>query len=371
MKPRVLLAVLLFCLSCAASVAVAQKAPAQKTVSAVVVNAGLQPAQPVPTVRISLSYLDGSVRVTESRDVTNHNGQAWLDVSEDVAQRGGLRLEIGGASNLVIYQPADGQLTALPTTITISLLPKGSAALLGPMQIEAMLHRTLLQVNSLQKQVAALKQNGTAQSQQPDLGTAVADWAQANGFSSAKADEQVQQWAEGIQKQSGQATLEQKALAELALKHYGAAAQLFNQAGDADRQQIGADDAEEQAFQVKMKALQEQMKAAQEAHEALVEKGRNSLSKCLEDSEQAAGADQLNRQYHEATQTLEKPKPRHKPNTRNTLTTRVSTNSGFARFSIRRMGAWWRVTTPLPARVPRCWHNLWTASSRLRASIPH
>jgi hypothetical protein len=85
MKPRVLLAVLLFCLSCAASVAVAQKAPAQKTVSAVVVNAGLQPAQPVPTVRISLSYLDGSVRVTESRDVTNHNGQAWLDVSEDVA----------------------------------------------------------------------------------------------------------------------------------------------------------------------------------------------------------------------------------------------------------------------------------------------
>ena len=206
---------------------------------------------------------------------------------------------------------------------------------------------------------------------QPDLGTAVADWAQANGFSSAKADEQVQQWAEGIQKQSGQATLEQKALAELALKHYGAAAQLFNQAGDADRQQIGADDAEEQAFQVKMKALQEQMKAAQEAHEALVEKGRNSLSKCLEDSEQAAGADQLNRQYHEATQTLEKPKPRHKPNTRNTLTTRVSTNSGFARFSIRRMGAWWRVTTPLPARVPRCWPNLWTASSRLRASIPH
>src|ERR1700679_3801938 len=45
-----------------------------------------EPAQPVPTVRISLGYLDGSVLVTEARDVTNPKGQAWLDVSEDAAQ---------------------------------------------------------------------------------------------------------------------------------------------------------------------------------------------------------------------------------------------------------------------------------------------
>jgi len=58
-------------------------------------------------VRIALGYLDGSVLVTEARDVTNRKGQAWLDVSEDAAQRGGLRIQIEGASGLVIYQPAE------------------------------------------------------------------------------------------------------------------------------------------------------------------------------------------------------------------------------------------------------------------------
>ncbi len=296
MKAPALWAVLLLCLSCSASAAVAQKIPAQQNVAVVVVNADVQPAQPVPTVRVSLGYLDGSVQVTESRDVTNPKGQAWLEVSEDAAQRGGLRVEITGTSNLVIYQPADGQLPALPATINISMLPKGSPALLGPAQIEAMLHRTLLQVNSLQKQVSALKA-GAAQAQ-PDLGAAIAGWAQANGFSSAKADEQVQQWAEAIQRQSGQATAEQKALAELALKHYAAAAQLFNQASDADRQEIGAEDAEEQALQAQMKALQK-------AQAALLDRGRSSLRRLLDDSEQGAGADQLSLKFHEATQALE------------------------------------------------------------------
>jgi tetratricopeptide (TPR) repeat protein len=290
-------AALLLCLSYAHSLAVAQKTPALRTVPVVVADAHTEPAQPVPTVRVSLGFLDGSVQVTESRDVTNPKGQAWLEVSEDAAQRGGLRVEITGTSNLVIYQPADGQLPALPATINISMLPKGSPALLGPAQIEAMLHRTLLQVNSLQKQVSALKA-GAAQAQQPDLGAAIAGWAQANGFSSAKADEQVQQWAEAIQKQSGQATAEQKALAELALKHYAAAAQLFNQASDADRQEIGAEDAEEQALEAQMKALQA-------AQQALLDKRQSSLRQLLDDSEQAAGADQLNLKYQEARQALE------------------------------------------------------------------
>ncbi|MGB8029514.1 MAG: hypothetical protein WCF30_07590 [Terracidiphilus sp.] len=295
MKARVLWAVLLLCLSCVQSVAVAQKTPAQETVAVIVVDADVQPAQPVPTVRVSLSYLDNAVLVTDARDVTNPKGQAWLVVSEDAAQRGGLRIEITGASNLVIYQPADGQLAALPATINISMLPKGSPALLGPAQIAAMLHRTLVQVNSLQKQVSALKAGAA---QQPDLGAAIAGWAQANGFSAAQADQQVQQWAEAIQKQSGQATAEQKALAELALKHYEAAAQLFNQASDADRQEIGAEDAEEQALQTQMKALQA-------AQQALLDKRRSLLRQLLDDSEQATGADQLSLRYHEATQTLE------------------------------------------------------------------
>ncbi len=83
----------------------AQKAPAQQTIAVVVVDAHAQPPVPVPTVRVELDYLDGSVRVSESRDVTNPKGQAWLSVSQDVAQRGGLHIEIDGAKDLVIYQP--------------------------------------------------------------------------------------------------------------------------------------------------------------------------------------------------------------------------------------------------------------------------
>ena len=288
---------LLVGMGCAALAAVAQKPAPPLSVTVIVVNVLPQPPQPVKALRVSLSYLESAVQITEAQQVTNTQGQALLVVSTVVAQRGNLRVEIAGAGDLVVYQPADGQLAALPTTVKVSLLPKGSTALLGPAQIEAMLHRTLLQVNSLEKQVSALKA-GAAQAQQPDLGAAIAAWAQANGFSSGQVDLQVQQWAAGIQKQSGQATAEQKALAELALKHYAAAAQLFNQASDADRQEIGAEDAEEQALQAQVKALEA-------AQQGLLDKQRSSLRQLLDHSEQAAGADQLNLQFHQATQTLE------------------------------------------------------------------
>ena len=188
MKTQVSWAVLLLWLCVAQGAAIAQKAPAQRTVAVVVADAHTEPSQPVPTVRISLGYLDGSVLVTEARDVTNPKGQAWLDVSEDAAQRGGLRIQIDGASGLVIYQPADGQLAALPATISVSMLPKGSPALLGPAQIQAMLHRMSLQISGLQKKNVALagqanstqantEQASAAQAQKPDLGAAVAEWA--------------------------------------------------------------------------------------------------------------------------------------------------------------------------------------------------
>lgn len=299
MKARVSWAVLLPCLGCAYSAAVAQKTPAQRTIAVVVADAHTQPTQPVPTVRVSLNYLDNAVLVTEVRAVTNPRGQTWLDVSEDVAQRGGLRIEIAGASNLVIFQPADGQLATLPGTINVRMLPKGSTALLGPAQIEAMLHRTLVQVSSLQKQVTALKQTAAAQNQKPDLGAALAEWAQANGFSDDRVKQQVEQWAQGIQRQSAQATTaEQKALAELALNHFANAAQLFNEAGDADRQQIDSVESQE-------KALQAQVQALQAAQQALMEKLRTPLRQLLDHSEQAAGAYRLNLQYHQATLTLE------------------------------------------------------------------
>ena len=290
---------LLLGMGCAALAAVAQAPAPQLRVTVIVTNAIAQPPQPVKAVRVSLSYLESAVLITGAQQVTNTQGQALLVVSGDVAQRGNLRMEITGAGDLVIYQPADGQLAALPTTVKISLLPKGSAALLGPAQIEAMLHRTLLRVNSLEKRVSTLKAGaGQGQGQQADLGAAIAGWAQANGFSSGQVDQQVQQWAEGIQKQSEQATAEQKALAELALKHYAAAAQLFNQASDADRQELGAEDAEEQTLQAQVKALEA-------AQQRLLDKQRSSLRQLLDHSEQAAGADQLNLKFHLATQTLE------------------------------------------------------------------
>ena len=299
MKARLSWASLLLCLYSGHIVAVAQKAPAQQAVAVVVVNAESQPAQPVPTVRVSLSYLESAVRVTEARDVTNPRGQAWLDVSDDAAKRGGLRIEIDGASNLVIYQPADGQLkNGLSATIEISMLPKGSLALLGPAQIQAMLHRTALRANSLEKQVAALKQGAAAQSQKPDLGAAIAEWGQTNGFSAAQAAEQVRQWADGIEKQSGQATVEQKALAELALKHYESAAQLFTQASDADRQENSTEDTQAQALEAQIKALQA-------AKQALQDRQLSTLRQLLDNTEQAAGANQLDGKYHAATETLE------------------------------------------------------------------
>ena len=274
-------ALLLLGIGCAAGYTPAQKPPEQN-VTVVLLNTHEQPPQPVRAVRVSLSYLDSSVLVTDAQQVTNSQGQALLLVSSGVAQRGDLRIEVSGATDLVIYQPADGQLTALPAMVKVNLLPRGSPALLGPAQIEAMLHRTLLQVNNLQKENRALKaQAAQAQNQRPDLSGALAAWAQANGFSSAQVDEQVQQWAQNIQRQAAQATAEQKALAEVALKHYASAAQLFNQAADSDADEL---DAEEQAF---------------------LNGRRDKLRQLIGDREQAASAYQLNLQYRQATQTLE------------------------------------------------------------------
>lgn len=280
---------------CAAFPAFAQSS-AQQNVIVILLNVHEQPPQPVKAVRVSLSYLDSSVLVTDTQQVTNSQGQALLLVSPGVSQRGDLRIVVTGASDLVIYQPADGQLAALPATVKVSLLPKGSPALLGPAQIEAMLHRTLLRVNNLQNQVSALKQS--AQNQGPDLGAAIAEWAQSNGFSADHVKQQVQQWAQGIQSSPAQATADQKALSELALKHYASAAQLFNQASDADRQEISAEESQAQS-------LESQVQALQAAQQALLDKLRSPVKQMIDHSEQAAGAYQLNLQYHQATQTLE------------------------------------------------------------------
>ena len=104
-------------------------------------NKHFDPPSWVAGVRVTLSYFDGSEKITDARDRTNHEGKTELRVSEDALQRGDLRVEVDEAAGLVVYEPREGLLTAIPKTLEIALLPKGSPALLNPAQIEAMLDR--------------------------------------------------------------------------------------------------------------------------------------------------------------------------------------------------------------------------------------
>src|ERR1017187_3248966 len=251
----------------------------QRGLTVVVVNADDDPVQPVQSVRVSLSFVTGSEKVVDARDATNRAGQALLLVSPEAALRGDLRIEVTGASDLVIFQPADGQLAGLPVTVTVSLLPKGSPALLGPAQIEATLHRLSLRAQTLQQQNQEMKgQLAQANEQKADLTTALIEWAKANGFDSAQVDTKVREWAEDIEGQKQQATLEQKGLAELALQHYGVAAQNFEQAFDRKRQAL----------------KDEQVK--------YLEGRRKDLNDSIAAAIQASNTYQLNSQYHQATQ---------------------------------------------------------------------
>jgi len=172
----------------------------------------------VPSVRVSLSYVDSGTRVTEARDVTTQTGEAYLTVSTDAAGRGDLRIEISGVTDLAIYQPADGQLTcpadqkdlskcpymrmtALPSRITVSLLPEGSLELAGHPQIEAFQRRQSLRINSLQKQ--NLQQQGEikdlqaqADSLRQEVNVGLEEWAKANGLELADVQKKVQEWAQ-------------------------------------------------------------------------------------------------------------------------------------------------------------------------------
>ena len=229
-----------------------------------------------------MSFVAGAEKVTDARDATNRSGQALLLVSPEAAQRDDLRLEIGGVNDLVVFQPADGQLSGLPSNVTVRLLPKGSVLLLGPPQIEAMLQRLSIQNRAKNQEIHALKAElAAAQTQKPDdLTAAMTEWAKTNGFAVAEVDKQVQQWAEDIQKRKDQATANQKALAELALKHYGVAAQLFDQAADDIGQSM---DEEEKRF---------------------LEERRRQLRELVDKKFQSANTYQLNLQFHQATLTL-------------------------------------------------------------------
>jgi hypothetical protein len=269
-------------LACLAAPAAVCQRPPQRELSVVVVNAHADPSQPVQGVRVSLSFVAASEKVVDARDATNRSGQALLLVSPEAAQRDDLRLEISGVSDLVVFQPADGQLSGLPSNVTVRLLPKGSVLLLGPPQIEAMLQRMSIQNRAKNQEIHALKAElAAAQSQKPDdLTAAMSEWAKANGFDAGDVDKQVQQWAEDIQKRKDQATANEKALAELALKHYGVAAQLFDQAADDDQREL------------------------EESKQRFLEEDRRLLRASVDKKFQSANAYQLNLQFHQATLTL-------------------------------------------------------------------
>lgn len=249
--------------------------------SVVVVDAHVEPSRPLKAVRVSLSFVDDAIRMMDARAVTNSQGEALLEVSRDAALRGDLRIEIAGAGDLVIYQPPEGQLSGIPTSVTVRLLPKGSPALLGPAEIEAMLRRLSLQSHRLQQEMRSLK--GAlieAQVQKPDLTAAIAEWARRNGFDVEEVDKRIREWGEDIGRRKEQATTEQRALAELALKEFGAAAELFKKAAD------------------------EQDMALDQDEKKYLEDRRNKLRLLIDDEIQSANAFQLHLQYHRATEVL-------------------------------------------------------------------
>ena len=280
--PNLQILALASCLVALAAWPASAQSSSQRELTVVVVNAHADPSLPVQGVRVSLSFVAGSEKVVDSRDATNRSGQALLLVSPEAAQRDDLRVEITGVNDLVVFQPADGQLSGLPTTVTIRLLPKGSVLLLGPPQIEAMLQRLSIQNRGKNQEIHALKAELAAvQSQKPDdLTAAMTEWAKASGFEVAEVDKQVQQWAEDIQRRKDQATANEKALAQLALKHYGVAAQLFDQAADDDE------------------------KAMEESKQRFLEEDRKLLRALVDKKFQSANAYQLNLQFHQASLTL-------------------------------------------------------------------
>jgi len=280
------------CLACLALPAAAQTHAQPLNVTVIVTNAITEPPQPVKAAHVSLTHLISSQLVVDAQGPTNPRGEAQLVVSQSAAISGDLRIVVSGVGNLVIYKPADGQLPGLWSPIRVALLPKGSFALLGPAQIQAYLRRVLLEVNSLQKQVSTLKtETAQGQNQQQYLTAALADFAQATGFSRDQVNQQVAIWAQNIKLQAVRATAEQKALAAFALKDYAAAAEEYKQAADATREQMNGHEA----------AAAEHEKA----RENEVDAARDDLRHLINQCQSAAGADQLNLKFHDATQVLE------------------------------------------------------------------
>ncbi|HEY6412539.1 MAG TPA: hypothetical protein VIX42_02555 [Edaphobacter sp.] len=252
----------------------AAPAPAPMHVIVTVINKHVDPGQPVPGIRVTIDFVDGSQRITEARDRTNSQGQTELIISAEAQQRGDLHVEISDAPNLVVYQPGEGILADIHPTLTIVLLPKGSPALLQPAQIEAMLNRlSRLSIQNQQLQVSLTK----AEHQKPDFDQLLRNWATANGLPYDQVDQQTRAWANQVLEHRQEASLTKQAEAELALRNFENAAKLFQGA-----------------------ALTSKLALHREQENYLVAR-REALRSLFKESTQGADAFQLAHQFHQAT----------------------------------------------------------------------
>jgi len=177
---------------------------AETTMVVTVVNQHFSPARPVANVGINVSYLDESKKVTAALIHTNQEGQVAVTVSEEAQASGDLHIEIYDAPGLVIYEPAEGMVGATQRQLTLKLLPKGSAALLEPPQIEAMLNklsRLTLQNQQLRLQITKQQAEGAGVDQQIQQLQAQLAKQQTER---AGVDQQIQQLQAQIAKQKGE-----------------------------------------------------------------------------------------------------------------------------------------------------------------------
>jgi hypothetical protein len=243
-----------------------------------VVNKHFDPPQPVPDARVSVSYFDRLETVTADRHRTNRQGQTELEIPSEAADRGDLRIEVSDTAGLVIYQPAEGLLTGVPSALTLVLLPKGSPALLEPTQIEAAMRRLSLLTVQDRKLKLAL---GKVENEKPSFDTAVQAWAADHGFLPDEVDKRMRAWADDVLARKQEKSLEEQAEAELVLRHYDRAAALF------------------------LGVVNSKKDALRKEQEKYLERRHKDLSEIIQAAMQTAGAQLLGLHFRDATATMD------------------------------------------------------------------
>ncbi len=184
-----------------------------------VVDSHFDPSRPLAHVRLSLGHLRGNSVVTEGIRPTNDQGQVLLRVEGNAGEIDTVQISVipSDAPGLVIYEPAGGILETLQKPVTLKLLPKGSPALLGPAQIEALLYAYSQKSTKLLAQNRQLLSRlSTAEQHLEDLTEAQQQWGLQNGFDLTTVKARTNVWADSILGQKGRTTNKKLKLAALA-----------------------------------------------------------------------------------------------------------------------------------------------------------